>query len=113
MEGRSVLSLTLVYIIFLVCSSQQLPDSSASCCSHDHGRHRCDFFIIRKDLGKWGHKDMDVSSTYLNVFNGYMKRTYAYNHVVDFSENYRYFYSSLSLVTKAGYENGSGIRCAK
>ena len=63
MEGRSgltlllhtpVLSLTLVYIIFLVCSSQQLPDSSASCCSHGHVRHRCDFFIIRKELGKGG-----------------------------------------------------------
>ena len=69
MEGRSgltlllhtpVLSLTLVYIIFLVCSSQQLPDSSGqrtlslASCSHDHGRHRCDFFIIRKELGKGG-----------------------------------------------------------
>ena len=56
MEVRSVLSLTLVYIIFLDCSSQ--PASQPASCDvtphTGHGRHRCDFFIIRKELGKGG-----------------------------------------------------------
>jgi hypothetical protein len=70
MEGRSgltlllhtpVLSLTLVYIIFLVCSScaagRGLRDNRTRTYSRTHtghGRHRCDFFIIRKELGKGG-----------------------------------------------------------
>jgi hypothetical protein len=68
MEGRSgltlllhtpVLSLTLVYIIFLVCSSQQLRCRTRTGSHQErphtgHGRHRCDFFIIRKVLGKGG-----------------------------------------------------------
>jgi len=68
MEGRSgltlllhtpVLSLTLVYIIFLVCSSQQLRCRTRTGSHQErphtgHGRHRCDFFIIRKELGKGG-----------------------------------------------------------
>ena len=69
MEGRSgltlllhtpVLSLTLVYIIFLVCSScaagRGLREGTRtySRTHTGHGRHRCDFFIIRKELGKGG-----------------------------------------------------------
>jgi len=59
MEGRSVLSLTLVYIILLDCSGQQLRCRTwLGSTLHvtprhtGHGRHRCDFFIIRKELGK-------------------------------------------------------------
>ena len=81
MEGRSgltlllhtpVLSLTLVYIIFLVCSScaagRGLRDNRTRTYSRTHtghGRHRCDFFIIRKELGKGGGVE---SSGYQGIF---------------------------------------------
>ena len=56
MEGRSVLSLTLVYIKFLFAAGSQPASGSQPANGSQphtgHGRHRCDFFIIRKELGK-------------------------------------------------------------